>query len=196
MEKATVLSWAFNSGAKSAYLMDSDISFMGPLPNDPVSTKLGLSRHRLRPGDELKYGIYNAGFLWTSDPTIPEQWLLAAKTSRYYDQAALEDLATAQPTHEFPVQNNYGWWRMFQGVEPPITVQSFWSVFRNKDNANSGIRIYGEPVLSIHTHWDQTTSTTKLFNDFIFSKLRLLGKYEPAQILSRFLAKEFPHLLS
>ena len=192
MEKTTIMDMAFNDN-KSIFFCDCDICFMGPMPtiNDTNAT-LSLSKHYIRPIDQMRYGIFNAGFLWTNDPTIPEKWREAAKTSRYYDQAALEDLEKVSSTYNFPKQINYGWWRMFQGTEPFAKLQSEWTISRS-DPDYSGIKVNGQQLLSIHTHWHETRDiVTIMFNKFVLSKLKILekGGHKNAELFMKFLVND------
>lgn len=198
MEKATVMEWAFAEGHQEVFFCDCDICFLGPLPKVPSEAKLGVSQHRIRPSDEQRFGIYNAGFVYSADPTFPAQWREAAHTSRYYDQTALEDIALktwAAQLYEFPVQINYGWWRMYQGTQSPQALQSEWSIFRR--DYTSGLCVSGEPLLSIHTHFGERRDiVTCAFNDYVFQYLCRLGKHPPAAALVKFLTREFQHLKS
>lgn len=199
MEKATVMDLAFEK-ENNVFFFDSDICFLGQLPEIPPSAKIAVSPHMIKPIDEDRYGKFNAGFLWTNDKKVPNVWREASKTSRFYDQAALEDVVKVfqkDEVYNLPIQNNYGWWRMYQSTEPSITLQKNWSMFRNTNIPSVGIRVGDSPLLSIHTHWSETIDlATSHFNLFVFSYLRRLGKHTPAQTLIRFLQKEFPHLES
>lgn len=198
MEKATVIDNAFNNGAANVFFFDSDICFMGPLPDVPEKIKIGVCHHMIKPADEAKYGKYNGGYIWTSDRSVTEFWRQASKTSRFYDQAALEDVVAKYKTeevYEFPIQNNYGWWRMYQSVESFQNQQKSWSIFRNEPVLTAGIRINGKPLLSIHTHWLESNDIiTKQFNLWTYYMLLRLGKHGPAQTICKFLSKEFPNL--
>jgi hypothetical protein len=197
MEKATVLDLAYAAGEQRVFFFDSDICFMGPLPTVPATAKLGLSRHMIRPADEARFGTYNAGFVYTADSTIPHKWREASKHSRYYDQAALEDLdkhyGAADAVHYFPIQNNYGWWRMFQGTESPQANAADWSI--NRIVGTAGLCVSKLPLLSIHTHWGEAHDlATANFNRFVYGTLHKLKSHPPAATLRRFLDAEFPHL--
>ena len=195
MEKATVMEQAFNAGESRVFFFDSDICFMGPLP-DMGEAKLGLCRHYIRPQDEARYGIYNAGFVYTADSTMPQAWREASKRSRYYDQAALEEVEQkykGDAIRYLPVQNNYGWWRLFQGTESPQQLAGYWNLFRAP--GTSGIRVLDAPLLSIHTHWDETRdAATRSFNMFVYATLSKLERHPPATALLKLLNREFPHL--
>jgi hypothetical protein len=195
MEKATVMEHALKT-EDSVFLFDSDICFLGPLPSTPQNKKIGVSPHMIKPIDEDRYGKFNAGYLWTSDKRVPAAWREASKSSRFFDQAALEDVIkmfTEDEIHLFSKQNNYGWWRMFQSTETSTALQKEWAIFRN--TPGSGIRVDGSPLLSIHTHWsEQNDYVTYQFNVWVLGFLTRLGNHPPATSLYRYLTKEFPHL--
>jgi len=93
-EKAGVLEWMFSvSPTEPAWFLDADISHLGPLPEIPATAALALSPHMIRPGDEARYGRYNAGFMWFRSGDLIEKWRELGHTSRFYEQAALEGLA-------------------------------------------------------------------------------------------------------
>jgi hypothetical protein len=198
MEKATVMDNAFKAGETEIFFFDSDICFMGMLPLIPGETHIGVSRHMIKPIDEDRYGMFNAGFVWTNDKEMPTKWRQASHNSRFYDQAALEDVVQSYKTDNvycFPIQNNYGWWRLFQGSESANVLKTRWSMFRNESIPSVGIRIEGSPLLSIHTHWDEVTDmATRQYNLWVLGFLIRLGKHQPANELVKFLTKEFTHL--
>jgi len=198
MEKASVLEQAFTAGEKRVFFFDSDICFMGPLPVLPPTVRLGLCRHMIKLQDEARYGTYNAGFVYTTDPNMPQLWRSASTRSRYYDQAALEEVEQNYSAGEIlhlPMQNNYGWWRMFQGSESSQIILSRWSM--NPAPMTSGITIMGEPLLSIHTHWGETDiNPTSMFNKYVYRWLCQLKSHPPAAALLKILHQEFPHLWS
>ena len=164
-EKMNLLEWAHET-CERVLFCDSDICFMGPLPSIPEEFELGLSRHEIRSSDEKLYGIYNGGFVFSGNRTIPNRWRKATHRSRYFEQAALEDLVPQFKTYFFPTQNNYGWWRLVQGTESIITLQKRWKV---KDNI---IYVNNLPLLSIHTHFKTKDIATKYFNEFVLGFIK------------------------
>jgi hypothetical protein len=168
-EKATVLEWMFNTKALSegAWFLDADITFLAPLPAIPSTATVALSPHYIRTMDEAKYGHYNGGFLWFKDSSMLNAWREAGHTARFYEQSALEEVAkVAVNLYEFPIQVNFGWWRMFQAAQSPPDIQSKFSLFRA--DKGIGIRYDGAPLQSIHTHWYQNDrSPTGAFNAWI-----------------------------
>ena len=168
-EKANVLQWMFETQPSlkdtGVWFMDADIVHLAPLPEVPATATLALCPHYINTNDESMYGHYNAGMFWIKDPSLLTVWRDAGKTSRFFEQASLEVIAEkAKATlYEFPVQVNFGWWRMFQGVEDKKTVQDKFTLFR-ADNS-IGVRYDGVPLQSIHTHsFDKSPGACGYFN--------------------------------
>jgi hypothetical protein len=168
-EKANVLQWMFDAQPSlkdtGAWFMDADIVHLAPLLDIPETATLALCPHYIKSEDEAMYGHYNAGMFWLKDPSLLTVWCEAGKTSRFFEQASLEVIAEKAKTklYEFPVQVNFGWWRMFQGVEDKKEIQSKFSLFR-ADNS-IGVRYDGYPLQSIHTHsFDKSPGACGYFN--------------------------------
>jgi len=185
-EKASVIEWAFQtvpelmSSGKGLWFMDSDITHLAPLPDVPTSATLALSPHFIRESDCRLYGKYNGGYFWLRDTSLISAWRSAGFTSRFYEQAALEDMAVAATSglYEFPIQVNFGWWRMFQGLAPPAEVQGKFSF--NRADVSVGLRYNGAVVQSIHTHWfDMSGSATGVFNGWINEYTRKFASHKP-----------------
>ena len=182
MEKCKLMEWALKSlpyeeQKRGVLFCDADIVWLGPLPKIPEGKRLGLSQHMIIHRDELRYGIYNAGFLWMNDLTLPPLWDETSKTSRFFEQAALEDLAEhIEPTtlYHFGPEFNYGWWRMYQSDATPQRKQSEWAFKRSLAGEHSGITVNGTPLMCIHTHIQTKDNTTMDFNRFVLSKLVIL----------------------
>lgn len=185
-EKASVIEWAFQmspglvSSGKGLWFMDSDITHLAPLPEVPASAVVALSPHFIRESDCRLYGKYNGGYFWLRDTSLIGMWRSAGFTSRFYEQAALEDMAVGAGSglYEFPIQVNFGWWRMFQGLIPPAEVQGKFSF--NRADVSVGLRYNGAVVQSIHTHWfDMSGSATGVFNGWINEYTRKFASHKP-----------------
>jgi hypothetical protein len=189
-EKLRILELAFSdSKEEGVWFFDADICFLGPLPTIPATATIALSPHSIRKSDTDLYGIYNAGFLWCKDPSWISVWKAAMPTSRFFEQAALEEVAKAakERLYEFPVQHNFGWWRMFQSPTPPIRQMELFGINRS---VGAGITFEGLPLQSIHTHFTERTGSTEEFNLFIGKQLGKLEKHHPpAHKLVMFIAK-------
>ena len=196
-EKIRALCWASMEG-DNVWFLDTDIVLMAPLPTIPEGTDVALSPHMIRPQDEAKYGRYNAGLLWisaTRHTTVLNTWEAAIPGSRFFEQGALEELVSPEAglrSLVLPVQSNFGWWRMWQGVLSPVDIQSKFGFNRNLGVNCSGITYEGLPLQSIHTHFGEKNDiATRQFNAFILDKLTKLGKYKQAADLVRFIKNNF-----
>jgi hypothetical protein len=190
-EKCDLMQWALESLPRvdregGVLFCDADIVWLAPLP--PISTekKLGLSRHFIRQSDEEKFGTYNAGFLWTNSLDVIKTWKEACFTSRFFEQAALEDVEKSLKPEEvlkFGENVNYGWWRMFQNMNTPSEQQGCWSILRDRDQIHSGILVKKRTLLCIHTHFKTTDTVTLAFNSFVLEKLNLLKSQRKVTML-------------
>ena len=187
-EKVAVLQWMLDTKGVSdtgAWFLDADITFLAPLPEIPETATVALSPHFIRTMDEAKYGRYNGGFMWFKDKDLLDVWKKAGHTARFYEQSALEEVAKAT-THlyEFPIQVNFGWWRMFQSALAPPEIQAKFSLFRA--GKSIGIRYDGAPLQSIHTHWYQNDiSPTGIFNRWIRAFVERYKIHKPLSLFSR-----------
>jgi hypothetical protein len=192
-EKTHVLDWMFDATGGSApmWLMDADILHLAPLPSVPESAALALSPHYIRAADEARFGHYNAGFLCMRDRSLLDVWRKAGHTSTFYEQKALETVATsASELYEFPPQVNFGWWRLFQSPEaPPIILQRF-SIYR--PDKSIGIRYNGAALQSIHTHMHRLDeSHNHMFNVWFIGFLEKFKVHKPIARLFEFLSPIF-----
>jgi hypothetical protein len=202
VEKTNVMKWVFetapNISETGVLYCDCDICFLAPLLDIPETATLAVSHHQIRPQDEALYGKYNGGVLWAKTVQSIHTWIDACKTSRFVDQAAIEDLVTATDpatTYQIPRIQNYGWWRMFQGTRPAADLQAEWSMNRNKAAGGSGILVNGEPLGSIHTHFGETRDlVTNAFNVWVLGWLRKLAVgHAPARRMVAYIEKNFPN---
>jgi len=184
-EKMNLLNWVFTQNEKGILFCDADICFLGPLPIINTNKKMILSKHEIRSQDELRYGMYNAGFIYINDLTIPDRWKEHSKKSKFFEQISLEDLTREYSFELFSVQNNYGWWRLLQGKESETVLKTKWSIKR--ENNYSGIAVEGKALLSVHTHWKTNDNATQYFNTFVKGYLQKLSSVEKTNILYNYL---------
>jgi hypothetical protein len=191
-EKANVLEWMFevqpDLRIRGAWFMDADIVHTAPLVQIPPESILVLSPHYIRLGDQAKFGRYNAGYLMMKDPAILDVWRSAGHKSRFFEQAALEDIAIKYSgvLYELPASVNFGWWRMYQASVAPPEQQKKFSIYR--PHPGIGLQFEGLPLQSIHTHWYQKDgSATEAFNMWFLHILGILKRHPPAQQFLRIL---------
>lgn len=191
MEKCKLMDWALKSLShdeqnRGILFCDADILWLGPLPKIPQGKILGLSQHMILHKDELRYGTYNAGFLWMNAIELPPLWEEMSKTSRFFEQAALEDLAEhidPLALYHFGLEFNYGWWRMYQSSSTWQRKQSEWAFKRSLSGEYSGITVNGIPLMCIHTHIQTKDTITQDFNRFFLSKLVILKSQSKVRAL-------------
>jgi hypothetical protein len=147
MEKTNSLLWAFEEGEPDVMFLDADLFILKGIVFEGYSGEdVALSPHGIRKVFEDKYGKYNGGVFWTKNKDAIQTWRDHFVTSRYYDQACLEDVARIHSTYEFHMGYNMSWWRIFQGDQSPNELVQRFSL---KDDE----LYYGDhPVYFIHTH--------------------------------------------
>jgi hypothetical protein len=193
-EKAAVLEWMWeiqpSLDITGAWFMDSDITHLAPLPSVPTDAVIALCPHYIREADCKLYGKYNVGYFWIKDKSLIKTWRDAGFKSRFFEQAALETVvetcaAEKKSMYEFPIQVNFGWWRMYQSFQSPPEIQAKFTIYR--PDTSVGIRYDGKPLQSIHTHWYETTSVTGAFNTWFNEYSRRFVSHKPINTLRRIL---------
>ena len=184
--KLDILKIALDETKQPVYFLDCDICLFAPLPTSELSStiRVGLSPHNIRERDEYLYGRYNAGYIYIADSTLLDIWRAAIYGSRFFEQAALEDVAKsvkADELYEFSDAHNFGWWRLYQSSNTPAEQLARFGINRK---VGAGLTIDEKPLCSIHTHFNERTSTTEAFNLFIISQLNKLERsHKLAEIL-------------
>ena len=160
--KANVMSYALETEPDTMFL-DSDIVFLNPLSLPPGDYDIALSPHFIRKQNTDEVGFYNAGCLWTRSKAVPGRWKEFSKTSRWDDQASLEDLARTYSTAEWGKEVNVMPWRLILADDP--------------DHVRASIRVHDQnicydakPMVFVHTHFRDPRFTE--FNNRILDCLR------------------------
>lgn len=182
LEKTNALLWAFEMGERDVMFLDADLFFLKELDIvNYTGEEVVLSPHYIVKKDEDKFGKYNGGVFWTNNSETIDTWRDHFKTSRYYDQACLEDVARLHSYCEMNEGQNMSWWRIFQGNEHPQDLI-------NKFSLNNGILEYdNHPVDFIHTHLYDKTSTTGLFNKIMLQILSNMTDIRNFLLVNRFI---------
>lgn len=178
MKKSDALSFALENESDTLFL-DSDIFLLKPINCIDKTKALGASPHYIRDSNHKRFGYYNGGVLWTNDRNLPNQWVKYSKTSRYYDQAAIEDLVkeNEHSYFEFGEEYNVSWWRMEENTEPVSKMYTYFSTLESK------LFYKTKEVGFVHTHF--TDPLKKEFNQFIVNKLIECKRYKELIILNR-----------
>lgn len=197
LEKISLMEWALASltpaeAKRGVLFCDADIFWFATPPSVPIGMSLAVSPHEIRRRDEFAYGVYNAGFLWTNSTECLALWRDATRTSRFFEQASIEDIVQSLPidkVHFFGSEVNYGWWRMFQSDHSVEAKQAEWSIYRQESAEHSPLFVKGQPLCCVHTHFTTTDPTTQKFNEFLLKKLTLLKKDTHCRSLQKSLGK-------
>jgi hypothetical protein len=146
--------------------LDIDIVLLQPLPLIDSSKQLGLSPHGIKKENSLKYGYYNAGFIYVNTKEFVKWWDVAIHTSKFYDQGCLEDSINSFTYFEFDLTNNFGWWRLLECEDPNIMSRKF-----SINTTKKCVTFDNKTLCSIHTHFVDNFPLTIKFNKFINSFL-------------------------
>jgi hypothetical protein len=174
LSKCDIIDHALSNESDTLFL-DSDIVVFDEINDINNSKDIGVSPHYIRSRDTDLYGYYNGGVLWTKNKNVTTDWREYTKKSRFFEQAAIEDLALKYNFFSFGINYNVSWWRMFQSnVNYKIIEQDF-----GYDNKLNKITYGGKPLKFVHTHfsksYDNKNNAQTYFNKFI---LELLNKYK------------------
>ena len=118
MAKANIIDYALKNVTHTLFL-DSDIIITDTIDDIDFSKELGVSPQFIRQEHINKTGYYNGGMLWTKNKDIPKDWIEFTKTSRYFDQASIEDLAKKYSYFEFGENYNLQCWRLLLSIKNP-----------------------------------------------------------------------------
>ena len=167
MAKAEVIEKALQT-EKDTLFLDSDIIILDKLDNIDKTKQIGVSPQFIKEKNVREVGYYNGGVLWTNQKSVPNDWKKYTKTSRYFDQASIEDLVKIYSYFEFGENYNLQTWRFILGVEPSEKIISNLRIINNK------IHYKDKPLKFIHTHFNQ--DNFQEINN-IFINLLLSAKY-------------------
>ena len=134
--------WAI-SETGAAMFLDADIVAVGNL-NEGFASELALSPHwhgSNEPETARKFGLFNAGYLWTCNPEAPEFWReIYLGRSAFFEQEGMNLFIERFPFDLFPRAHNVGFWR-----EPEFDINGVKSYHVHMTDAldaaaNSGLR--------------------------------------------------------
>jgi len=184
--KADVIAKALELYEDTMFL-DSDIIVTAPIDGIDKSKQLGMSPHYIRKSDTDRYGIYNAGVLWTNQKSLPATWRALTPGSRFFEQGCMEELPKTYTTFDLPVQYNMSWWRLHQAKEPAQTVANYFSPGKGQ------ILYKKEPIRFVHTHFLQRKVDPAIasFNSLIMNLMLQAGMYRELTIIGRIANEKF-----
>ena len=176
MAKADVIEEALKIETDTLFL-DSDTIILDEINDILPNRELGVSPQFIQQKNVDETGYYNGGMLWTNQKSLPYKWREFTKTSRYFDQASIEDLVKIYDTYEFDDNYNIQTWRFILGLEPGHIIASYFSVKNRK------LLYKNKPVKFIHTHFNSTRFKT--VNDFFIQQLKKAKYHRELAIIYR-----------
>ena len=175
MAKSTVIKYALRESNDTLFL-DSDIIITDVIDDVDMSKELGVSPQFITQEHINKTGYYNGGMLWTKNKNVPDDWIEFTKTSRYFDQASIEDLVKKYSYFEFGENYNLQCWRFLLSPEGSRQIEK---------NITSADKLYykNKPLKFIHTHF--LVDRFKQFNNIIVQNLSNAKMYKVLAIIYR-----------
>lgn len=109
---------------------DADLVFLTGVTRPVGDYELLLSLNMAETPDmgrtAVRYGVFNAGFLWTSSRRFPDWWrqayLSQSQEVNFYEQTCLATAPAAFRTSYFSYDHNYGFWRGPVGLRPTSSI--------------------------------------------------------------------------
>ena len=176
MSKSKILKHAISKSHDSLFL-DADIIITDTICDIHKDYDVGVSPQFIKQEFLDKTGIYNGGMLWASNTKVCEEWMEHSKGSRYFDQAAIEEVVKTNKCFIFTEEYNVQAWRMLLSYESPKTIQSYITL------KNNTLYYKTKPLKFIHTHFlDKRFSG---FNTHIINLLMASKNYKLLLIIYR-----------
>ena len=175
MAKSTIIKYALQKSPDTLFL-DSDIILIDSITDIDTTKEIGLSPQFITQEHINKTGFYNGGVLWTKNTNVPNDWIEFTKTSRYFDQASIEDLAKKHSYFEFGENYNLQCWRLILSPESPQQIAN---------NITSTDQLYykNKPLKFVHTHF--LDKRFEKFNSIIIAHLSNAKMYKILAIIYR-----------
>ena len=177
MAKADVISFALQETPDTLFL-DSDTIILDKLfVEGGEGCELGVSPQFIKQKNIDETGYYNGGMLWTNNDSLPGKWCEFTKTSRYHDQASIEDLVKVYPYFEFGENYNLQTWRFILGLESGDKIASYVNI------KNGKLYYKDRPLKFIHTHFN--SPRFQPINNFFIQNMMAARMYRELAIVYR-----------
>ena len=159
-------------------LLDSDIIITDTINDIDETKELGVSPQFITQEYIDKTGFYNGGMLWTNNRNVADDWILFTKTSRYFDQASIEDLVKKYEYFEFGENYNLQCWRLYLSPDSPDKIASFIT-----SQPNDKVYYKDKPLKFIHTHF--LDKRFESFNNLLIEHFKNARAYKILAIIYR-----------
>ncbi len=177
MSKATVISKALEYEIDTLFL-DGDIIITDLIDDIDASKDLGVSPQFIKKEHLERTGYYNGGMLWVKNKDVPNDWMEFTKTSRYFDQASIDDLTKKYTYFEFGENYNLQCWRLIYSQESPQQIANHITSL-----PNDKLYYKNKPLKFVHTHF--LDNMFQNFNNLIIQHLSNAKMYKNLAIIYR-----------
>lgn len=178
MSKAKIIKKTLQYENDTLFL-DSDIIITNVIDGIDFDKDIGVSPQFITIEHINNTGYYNGGMLWTKNKNIPDDWIKFTKTSRFYDQASIEDLVKKYSYFEFDDNYNLHCFRYLLSPEGSNKIASYISSNATTHN----IYYKNKPLKFIHTHF--LDKRFLKFNNIIINHLKNAKNYKILAIIFR-----------
>jgi hypothetical protein len=175
MAKSHVIKYALEH-VTDTLLLDSDIMITDCINDIDMTKEIGVSPQFITQEHINRTGYYNGGMLWTKNKNIPNDWIKFTKTSRYFDQASIEDLAKKYSYFEFGENYNLQCWRLTLSQESPQQIA-------NHITSTDKLYYKNKALKFVHTHF--LDKRFQQFNNLIIQHLSKVKMYKILAIIYR-----------
>jgi hypothetical protein len=160
-------------------MLGSDMILMDPVNDVNRAHSLGVSPAFITADIMEKVGMYNGDMLWTSSVAVCEDWIEFIKTSTYFDQKAIDDLAAKYSFFSFGENYNVQTWRYSLAPGGPQEVETKTKV------SGSEILYCHKPLKILHAHFGDVNDAHSAFKNFFLKALTNAGRFRELLIIYR-----------
>ena len=142
---------------KNVLFADCDQFFIAPISFQvPENKEIGISRHMIMKSVEQSTGLYNSGFVFTTTRKLCKRWIEIQQLKNFkFEQLCIQEIAKEFSFFEFPIQYNFGWWRISFAKDPLYRINNI------TVNRIYGLRYKHELIVSIHGRFNSTSIEKK-----------------------------------
>ena len=178
MSKPRIIEIALAETPDTMFL-DCDIIILSPMTDVDKSKELGISPQLIQHEYRCRFGFFNAGTLWTKSKTLPDRWRFHTKTSRYYEQAAIEELAREYTHFMFNENYNFQTYRLIHPNAPVDDILKSFSV------GNQVVIFKGLPIKFFHTHIGDSEGIMVGINELFLKLIKAAKMFDIYSLIIR-----------
>ncbi|MGA0406984.1 MAG: hypothetical protein ACO3PR_02755 [Limisphaerales bacterium] len=187
-EKGTFKSFLYNKfhimrialkECEDVIFLDSDTIILDSIKLPAKNSGFAFCQQRIPLKNQLETGHYNCGVVWVSKLEFVDKWEAFTESSRYFEQASLENLVTSEHENFTYLSESFNLmpWPQILNNESKEDFKKRFKYHKNKIYYNH------EPLRIVHTHFDDKRFNT--FNETILELLVGLRKYKELLLITK-----------